>query len=193
VVVAGLHWNTGRAVGGADGEVDMTPAELAALVGRIDEALTPTCCRRCSGEGRLWADGKAHYHSDTRPTVACGACGGAGEIPGGDLVLARAALRTLVGEWPTTERRDISGIRVVYDDMRRALLAALEPSSGRGSHDTEEEGQRGDTTVLPVEGGQGWSLEQRVRQGVDANVHPEGERNALLPVLWQAAKAEELP
>ena len=47
-------------------------------------------CGKCEGNGRLWADGKAHYHSDTRPTIDCPACGGSGK----DLTGTVESLRT---------------------------------------------------------------------------------------------------
>jgi hypothetical protein len=37
-------------------------------------------CGRCEGNGKLWADGKAHYPSYDGPTVNCGRCGGEGRI-----------------------------------------------------------------------------------------------------------------
>lgn len=39
-----------------------------------------SCCMRCEGNGKLWADGKAHYPSYEGPTVNCGNCGGSGRI-----------------------------------------------------------------------------------------------------------------
>jgi len=35
-------------------------------------------CHRCGGNGRLWADGKAHRPSYNGETVLCGECGGSG-------------------------------------------------------------------------------------------------------------------
>lgn len=37
-------------------------------------------CSRCEGNGKLWADGQAHYPSYDGPTVNCGKCGGEGKI-----------------------------------------------------------------------------------------------------------------
>jgi hypothetical protein len=39
-----------------------------------------TCCMRCEGNGKLWADGQAHLPSYDGPTVNCGNCGGSGRI-----------------------------------------------------------------------------------------------------------------
>lgn len=38
----------------------------------------PDVCQRCEGNGRLYADGKAHYYSENKPTVYCPVCGGSG-------------------------------------------------------------------------------------------------------------------
>ena len=38
------------------------------------------CCPRCAGNGRLWADGQAHYPSYQGSTVDCGNCGGSGRL-----------------------------------------------------------------------------------------------------------------
>jgi len=37
-------------------------------------------CSRCEGEGRLWADGLAHYYDPNRPTKACPNCDGTGRV-----------------------------------------------------------------------------------------------------------------
>ena len=37
-------------------------------------------CPRCEGEGRLWADGQAHFYDASRPTKACLGCDGTGRI-----------------------------------------------------------------------------------------------------------------
>lgn len=37
-------------------------------------------CTRCDGNGKLWADGQAHYQSYTGATINCGECGGSGRI-----------------------------------------------------------------------------------------------------------------
>lgn len=39
-----------------------------------------TCCPRCEGNGKLWADGKAHYPSENVDTINCGNCGGSGYL-----------------------------------------------------------------------------------------------------------------
>lgn len=39
-----------------------------------------TCCMRCEGNGKLWADGQSHYPSYEGPTVNCGHCGGEGRL-----------------------------------------------------------------------------------------------------------------
>lgn len=57
-------------------------------------------CRRCEGEGRLWADGLAHYYDANRPTKACPECDGDGRVLSGDEghAVATAAQKKLV-EW----------------------------------------------------------------------------------------------
>ena len=37
-------------------------------------------CRTCEGNGRMYADGRAHYPSENAPTIACGHCGGSGHV-----------------------------------------------------------------------------------------------------------------
>jgi len=57
-----------------------------ALIKQLVEALEQIsenegeCCRRCEGDGRLWADGKPHYPTEQVDTVPCGNCGGSGRI-----------------------------------------------------------------------------------------------------------------
>jgi len=52
-------------------------------------------CSRCEGEGRLWADGKAHYPMENLPTKACPNCDGDGRVLSGDEghAVARAAVQ----------------------------------------------------------------------------------------------------
>lgn len=72
--------------------------QLAEALKQIAEGET-SCCPRCEGNGRLYADGKAHYMSEGAPTIFCGNCGGSGrlqpenaqEIAGVVLVDARKA------------------------------------------------------------------------------------------------------
>lgn len=52
---------------------------LKAALNSIAQAESQSC-QRCEGNGRMWADGKAHYPSDTRETVACTYCGGDGRL-----------------------------------------------------------------------------------------------------------------
>ena len=42
--------------------------------------LETECCPRCEGSGNLYADGKAHYMSESAPTILCDSCGGSGRI-----------------------------------------------------------------------------------------------------------------
>lgn len=42
--------------------------------------LEKTCCHRCEGNGRLYADGKAHLLSEGANTILCGYCGGSGYL-----------------------------------------------------------------------------------------------------------------
>ena len=37
-------------------------------------------CNRCEGNGRLWADGKAHLSTYKGETILCGYCGGTGKV-----------------------------------------------------------------------------------------------------------------
>ena len=37
-------------------------------------------CQRCEGNGKLWADGKAHLPSHNGALINCGECGGSGRI-----------------------------------------------------------------------------------------------------------------
>jgi len=55
-------------------------------------------CRRCEGEGRLWADGLPHYYSATRETKACPDCDGDGRVVSGDegRAIATAAVKKVV-------------------------------------------------------------------------------------------------
>lgn len=64
--------------------------EIARKLNAFDEMLAalseiagmqPVGCQRCEGNGRLWADGKAHYPSENLPTTACPICGGEGKLP----------------------------------------------------------------------------------------------------------------
>lgn len=47
-------------------------------------------CKRCEGEGRLWADGKAHYAFEKIATVDCPLCGGTGQMGPDVDAIARA-------------------------------------------------------------------------------------------------------
>lgn len=53
---------------------------LEAIAGAED-----THCGRCDGEGRVWADGKAHYTPHNGALMACPSCGGAGKITSADV------------------------------------------------------------------------------------------------------------
>ena len=57
-------------------------------------------CSRCEGEGRLWADGLAHYYDPNRPTKACPNCDGTGRVWSGREyeALCRAQVAKVV-EW----------------------------------------------------------------------------------------------
>lgn len=67
-------------------------ARLRAALEEIADAESESC-RRCEGSGRLYADGKAHYPSESIPTIFCPQCGGEGRIPPqGAQEIARRAL-----------------------------------------------------------------------------------------------------
>jgi len=38
------------------------------------------CCQRCEGNGRVWADGRAHHPNEDVAQMRCGKCGGEGRI-----------------------------------------------------------------------------------------------------------------
>ena len=62
--------------------LEAAPQMLEALKGIADIANDAgECCHRCEGNGRLWADGQAHYPSYNGPTIACPQCGGVGRFP----------------------------------------------------------------------------------------------------------------
>jgi hypothetical protein len=67
----------------------------AALVAALNEIADSEgeSCRRCEGNGKLYADGKAHYPSENAATINCGECGGSGRIYPDLQEIARAALR----------------------------------------------------------------------------------------------------
>lgn len=71
-------------------EILLTPEEIAEI-----EHDAHDICHRCEGEGRLWADGLAHYYDANRPTKACPECGGDGRVPSGNegVDVARAQVR----------------------------------------------------------------------------------------------------
>ena len=56
--------------------------DLEAARGALQEIadLEPDCCRRCEGNGNVYADGKSHYMSEGAATIACPNCGGAGHL-----------------------------------------------------------------------------------------------------------------
>jgi len=52
------------------------------------------CCRRCDGNGSVYADGKAHCYSEHAATMPCPDCGGEGRIKMDAVANYRAALLT---------------------------------------------------------------------------------------------------
>lgn len=74
--------------------------------------LETECCSRCEGNGRLYADGKAHLPSENADTILCGNCGGSGRIlPEVAQDIAEAAIATKVidrkkhgGCWPEAKK-----------------------------------------------------------------------------------------
>jgi len=62
--------------------LDTAEAINADLLSALKEIrdLETECCPRCEGNGRLYADGKAHLLSENADTVFCGNCGGSGRI-----------------------------------------------------------------------------------------------------------------
>lgn len=55
---------------------------VTALRDALDEIANSEgeCCQRCEGNGRLWADGKAHHPNENMPTRPCPPCDGEGRI-----------------------------------------------------------------------------------------------------------------
>ncbi len=84
-VAADIHYGGGpRLQEIADELADKYPLvnaapQLREALRQIAEAES-VCCPRCEGDGRLWADGKAHYPSEQRDTILCGNCGGSGYL-----------------------------------------------------------------------------------------------------------------
>lgn len=68
-------------------EEEEANANLMAAAQEMYEALEAVAdaeeelCTNCMGNGRMWADGKAHLPSYRGPTVACPVCGGIGTRP----------------------------------------------------------------------------------------------------------------
>lgn len=62
------------------GELEVLRVELG--VGKIREIIDnqTEICHRCEGEGKLWADGRAHSPNYKGETITCGYCGGSGRI-----------------------------------------------------------------------------------------------------------------
>lgn len=59
-----------------------TKKQRDALLEALEEIrdLETKACSRCEGNGRLYADGKAHLISENAATILCGNCGGSGRI-----------------------------------------------------------------------------------------------------------------
>ena len=38
-------------------------------------------CPKCQGDGKVWADGRAHYPFSHLPTKDCPECNGTGKVP----------------------------------------------------------------------------------------------------------------
>lgn len=55
---------------------------VTTMRGALDEIADSegVCCQRCEGNGRLWADGKAHHPNENMPTRPCPPCDGEGRI-----------------------------------------------------------------------------------------------------------------
>jgi len=87
--------------------VEAIKAELLAALEQIRD-LETECCSRCEGNGRLYADGKAHYPSENADTILCGSCGGSGRIlPEDAQEIAEAAIAKAQSSTSVTpERKD---------------------------------------------------------------------------------------
>lgn len=71
----------------------MKSLEVMALVKALESLERDgSPCPSCEGEGRMWADGKAHYATYGGETIACGGCGGSGQIRENVYEIAQKAL-----------------------------------------------------------------------------------------------------
>ena len=88
-------------------ELEAIKADLLAALEQIRD-LETECCSRCEGNGRLYADGKAHYPSENADTILCGSCGGSGRIlPEDAQEIAEAAIAKAQSSTSVTpERKD---------------------------------------------------------------------------------------
>lgn len=61
----------------------MNEEQIRMMTEALEKIANPgiSCCYRCEGNGRLWADGKAHHPLYNGPTTACPNCDGQGSIP----------------------------------------------------------------------------------------------------------------
>ena len=62
------------------------------LIALIADAISDNweSCRICEGDGRMYADGKAHYVSENAPTRPCFNCEGTGKVMAEDIEVAVA-------------------------------------------------------------------------------------------------------
>ena len=77
------------------GRLDRAEASNKDLLTALEQIrdLETECCPRCEGNGRLYADGKAHHVSENADTIFCGNCGGSGRIlPDNAQEIAEAAM-----------------------------------------------------------------------------------------------------
>ena len=92
---------------------EASKADLLAALEQIRD-LETECCSRCEGNGRLYADGKAHLLSENADTVFCGNCGGSGRIlPENAQDIAEAAIAKVKPEekkhggcWPEGDKEN---------------------------------------------------------------------------------------
>lgn len=92
--------------------------------------LDTECCQRCEGNGRLYADGKAHLINDNAATILCGNCGGSGRLlPEDAQQIAEQALKDkLIKEWQDKTNSELNINAAMHTEiatLKTALKDAL--------------------------------------------------------------------
>lgn len=79
-----------EAIGYLSGMEDPAVKGLVEALGRLKDG--HETCQKCEGDGRLWADGKAHYSTYQGKTIPCSHCAGNGETVADSREIASNAL-----------------------------------------------------------------------------------------------------